>query len=179
MEKTNFNFSLTKEAFLLSSLQEVVKVWARGSGQASFNLNIHDGVAELQLGFKLGSPSELHCHGPPLQEHQQEEQHHQQPCYPHHRLKGQGRRRRDHQRAQQFKAALATKQDAPAVRLPFTGKLLPVTKPPNRDSLSPSEAASSAAPTPPTTAATTSSPAAPLTSPVLYPHKPTQLLELQ
>ena len=56
---TNSNY--TEEAFLLSSLQEVVKVWARGFGQAKFDLNICDGVADLSLNFKLGHPSEPHC----------------------------------------------------------------------------------------------------------------------
>ena len=56
---TNFNY--TEEAFLLSSLQEVTKIWAKGTGEASFNLNILDGVAELQLHFKLGSPCDPHC----------------------------------------------------------------------------------------------------------------------
>ena len=55
---SNFNFS---EAFLLSSLKKVRKIWGKGTGEASFNLNILDGVAELQLHFKLGSPCDLHC----------------------------------------------------------------------------------------------------------------------
>ena len=55
-------FNYTEEAFLLSSSgREVVKVWARGSGQASFNLKISDGKAEVQLGFQLGHLAEPHC----------------------------------------------------------------------------------------------------------------------
>ena len=53
-------FSLSEEAFLLRSLKEVVLVWTRGSGQASFNLTVEDGRANLQLGFQLGSPSDSH-----------------------------------------------------------------------------------------------------------------------
>ena len=53
MNVKNSNFCFTEEAFLLSSLHEVIKVWSRGSGQASFDLNISDGSAELKLGFKL------------------------------------------------------------------------------------------------------------------------------
>ena len=49
-----FSCNNTEEASLLSSLNEIVKVWARGSGQAKFDLNICDGVAELSLNFKLG-----------------------------------------------------------------------------------------------------------------------------
>ena len=47
-------FSWTEEAFILSSLKEVTQVWARGTGSATFNLNIVDGVANLQLQFSLG-----------------------------------------------------------------------------------------------------------------------------
>ena len=62
----------TEEAFLLGSLNEVVKVWARGFGQAKFDLNICDGVAELSLNFKMGHHSQ-HCDPPhpPEQEHVQ------------------------------------------------------------------------------------------------------------
>ena len=53
-------FSLSEEAFLLKSLREVTKVWARASGQANFNLSIQDGQAHLQLGFQLGLPGDPH-----------------------------------------------------------------------------------------------------------------------
>ena len=51
---------MTEEAFSLRSLREVVNIWTRGSGQASFNLEIQDGVADLKLGFQLGKPSDPH-----------------------------------------------------------------------------------------------------------------------
>ena len=50
------NFNLTEEAFILSSLKEVVHVWARGSGQATFNLNIVDGVLISSLVSDLDIP---------------------------------------------------------------------------------------------------------------------------
>ena len=59
------NFNLSEEAFILSSLKEVTQVWARGTGHATFNLNIVDGLANLQLGFSLGHPSEPHFHVKP------------------------------------------------------------------------------------------------------------------
>ena len=59
------NFNLSEEAFLLSSLKEVVHVWARGKGHATFNLSIVDGIADLQLGFRLGSPTDPHLQEPP------------------------------------------------------------------------------------------------------------------
>jgi hypothetical protein len=43
--ESSTTFSLTEEAFLLRSLREVVNVWASGSGQATFNLNISNGSA--------------------------------------------------------------------------------------------------------------------------------------
>ena len=58
--KTNTTFSKTEEDFLLRSLKEVVNVWAMGSGQASFNLDIINGVADLKLGVQLGLPSSPH-----------------------------------------------------------------------------------------------------------------------
>ena len=72
------NFTLCEEAFLLSSLSEVVKVWARGSGQASFALKIDNGEADLQLSFKLGHPTDAHIQPlqavfqPPYQDQDQE-----------------------------------------------------------------------------------------------------------
>ena len=75
MDKNSQSFSYSEEAFLLASLHEVVKVWSRGSGQASFNLDISDGVADLKLSFKLGLPTEPHCDQSVL---------HEVPLKPHH-----------------------------------------------------------------------------------------------
>ena len=83
--------SFTEEAFLFSSFQEAVKVWRKGSGQATFSLQIGDGKAELQLSFKLGHPSDLHFEPdvPPSPDHDQD--YVGQPCR-HPRRKGQARR---------------------------------------------------------------------------------------
>ena len=51
---------MSEEAFLLKSLREVTRVWARASGQANFNLSIEDDQAHLQLGFQLGLPGDPH-----------------------------------------------------------------------------------------------------------------------
>ena len=64
MASTANFFNHTEDAFLLSSLQEVVRVWARGTGHADFGLNVNDGVAELKLSFTLGHPYDLHCTPP-------------------------------------------------------------------------------------------------------------------
>ena len=131
----NTMFSLSEEAFLLSSLKEVVQVWTRGSGQAFFDLTVKDGKAELQLGFQLGSPSDNHLspdqvelhphyHGPQQEQDFQPVRHH----------KCSSRRKRDRNRAAQHQARTGTaaagssKQaaTAPAVKLPFVGKILPI-----------------------------------------------------
>ena len=126
-------FSYTEEAFLLSSLHEVVKVWARGSDQASFDLKINCGVAQLTLGFQLGHPASPHCDHPPPQP----------PFCPHHeahglepeqprrrrRNKGPARRKRDQLRAEMHnrqKLHHRNNEAVTAVILPFSGKLLPV-----------------------------------------------------
>ena len=131
-------FTLSEEAFLLSSLSEVVKVWARGSGQANFNLSIDDGVADLQLNFKLGHPTAAHIH-----------QEQCEPVYPPHHQEGghlpnkrkvrksPSRRNRDCARAAQHQTRLrqlglaaASNCDAadpvPDIVLPFSGKLIQV-----------------------------------------------------
>ena len=51
------NFSYSEEAFLLNSLNEMVKIWASGNGKADINLKIENGSSELQLVFKLGHHS--------------------------------------------------------------------------------------------------------------------------
>ena len=126
-------FNYTEEAFLLSSLSEVVKVWARGSGQASFNLKISDGKAELQLGFQLGHPAEPHCDPvplpPPPQEPCQEQHHCDQPWQvPRHRRrrhKGPAQHARDRERAAMHQNQPQPQPGYPVV-LPFSGKLLPL-----------------------------------------------------
>ena len=48
----NSTFSYIEEVFLLGSLHEFVKVWARGIGQASFDLNIENGNAQWALSYE-------------------------------------------------------------------------------------------------------------------------------
>eukprot|EP00092_Neocalanus_flemingeri_P088797 GFUD01112243.1.p1 GENE.GFUD01112243.1~~GFUD01112243.1.p1 ORF type:complete len:102 (+),score=27.74 GFUD01112243.1:38-307(+) len=56
------DFHQSEEAFLLRSLKEVVMVWNRGSGQASLNLSVKEGMGSLQLSFQLGRPGDPHLH---------------------------------------------------------------------------------------------------------------------
>ena len=125
--------SFTEEAFLFSSFQEAVKVWRKGSGQATFSLQIVDGKTDLQLSFKLGHPSDLHFEPDVhlVQDHDQD--YVGQPCR-HHRRKGPARREKDRLRAKKHQAQIQP-QDvidhrneavSAEVILPFHGKLLPV-----------------------------------------------------
>ena len=131
MENSATNFNHTEEAFILSSLQEVVKVWTRGSGKASFNLDVSDGEGTLKLCFQLGKPGDPHCdpHVPPqpcahLHQHGQQVQK---------RHKGPARRRKDcaraaaHQTRLQSQAAVAAVPAA--LKLPFSGNILPLKNP--------------------------------------------------
>ena len=91
------NFNISEEAFLLRSLREVTMVWQRGTGHASYNLNIREGLADLKLSFQLGHPGDLHL-PPPL---------------PHpRRAKGEKRKERDRIRAAAHQAKLANAHNA-------------------------------------------------------------------
>ena len=77
-----FSGQYTEEAFLLSSLHVVVKVWANCISQAKFDLNICDGVADLSLNFKLGHPKHQHC-DPPNDPLQPDHDYHDDHCEDH------------------------------------------------------------------------------------------------
>ena len=117
---TTFNY--TEEAFLLSSLHEVVKVWARGSGQASLDLQVKNGVAELKLGFSLGHPADLHSypvtHPPPYLNDQQVHRRYQEHVRPYRRRKGPKRRERDQKRAEMYQDRHHLQKAAPADVIP-------------------------------------------------------------
>ena len=68
-------FNYTEEAFLYDSLNEVVKVWARGFGQSNFSIEVRDGTAEVKISFSLGHPTDPHI----LPMQQSEEQSQQLP----------------------------------------------------------------------------------------------------
>ena len=110
MPTNSFDLSFTEEAFLLSSLQEVVRIWDRGTGHASFNLQVKDGTADLQLNFQLGRPSDLHVAQPNPADpphHQHQGEHGQEHQHRHHRRhKGPARRAKDRVRAANYQAQL-------------------------------------------------------------------------
>lgn len=126
------NFNLSEEAFILSSLKEVVHVWARGNGQATFNLSIVDGFADLQLGFRLGSPTDLHLL--PEQVHplpQEPPRGHLKRKKSTAKLAKDKARAAEHQARIQSKVAAATSSSSAEeilldVILPITGKIIPI-----------------------------------------------------
>ena len=46
-------FSFAKREFLLSKLDEIIKLWARGIGQGSFYFTVNDGNPNLQFGLHV------------------------------------------------------------------------------------------------------------------------------
>jgi hypothetical protein len=126
---------MTEESFILRSLREVVNIWTRGSGQASFNLEIQDGVADLKLGFQLGKPSDPHPI-PMCSDYVHPQPHHVDLPHEHagfqhrkhpRRHKGPKQHERDRARAAKHQASCQPATTAvPAVTLPFVGKLLSV-----------------------------------------------------
>ena len=135
-----FSGQFTEEAFLLSSLNEVVKVWARGSGQAKFDLSICDGVADLSINFKLGHPSDEHCDHQTLQPDPHDAQHEgeepgQEPLRPVPQRKSQAGQERNQLRAARHRTATAAAAESAEsaaastdVILPFKGKIIPVLR---------------------------------------------------
>ena len=117
-------------------------MWTKGSGQASFAVNVHNGVAKLDMSFSLGHPYDLHrvpqpqhVTVPPPQQPVPEPgpgHVHDVPAAPPVLLKKRRKRKskcqkeRDRHRAQAFQAkSIAEKND---IIFPFSGKLLAVKK---------------------------------------------------
>ena len=88
------SFTHQKRLFLLNKLDEVLKLWASGSGQGCFNFGVKNGNPTLQYNLQLDM--EDLCGTVPA---------HYQPPQPRHR--GPARRARDRQRAAQHQAAIA------------------------------------------------------------------------
>ena len=55
----NLSYNQSEEAFLLTCVNEVIKVWS-SHGQATLNISIEEGQAALHLGFQLGEPRDPH-----------------------------------------------------------------------------------------------------------------------
>ena len=128
MKTSSCTFSLSEEAFLLNSIHEIIKIWARGSRKASFSLDVSDGQANLSL--------VVH----PKRRHKKKDR----TCAAAYQARLQPEEAAP---ARHFLAA------APAVvKQPFSGKLLPLnSKPPEAtlESKTPPSTSSSMSPTTP------------------------------
>ena len=97
------NLSHQKRVFLLNKLDEVIKLWASGSGQGSFSFSVDNGTPSLKYGLQLGMLDVV------VPTHRQ---HHRAAARgPRHR--GPARVARDRQRAAKHQAAIAAKQVFP------------------------------------------------------------------
>ena len=140
MANSSATFSLPKRDFLHSKLEEIIRLWARGSGQGTFYLSVIDGVPDFQCGIHLDFSDVSvpeHSHQPAHQPH-----HH---CGPRRRHKGPAQRERDRLRAEVHHSSHKRTTAAPAVILPFAGKILPV-KAPNQQAVTEVKLPAAAAP---------------------------------
>ena len=74
-ESASSSFTFEKRVFLLSKLDEIIKLWARGSGQGSFYFTVNDGIPNLQLGLLI----DLEDDPVPSPEQQSHEDHKHRP----------------------------------------------------------------------------------------------------
>ena len=119
-------FSLPKREFLhQQKLDELLRVWARASGQGSFYLTVADGSPDFQFAIQLDfdDASAPEANFPPQN-------------HPQHRVRkprGPAQQAKNRKRAAEYQAAKAARHRAvkaeSEVILPFKGNLLPVKKP--------------------------------------------------
>ena len=126
---TTTNFSYPKREFLHSKLDEVLRLWHRGSGQGTFHFTVNDGTPNFQSGISLDF-EDFSGPEPHQQSSQRQQPVHQPPRnHPHQEGKGPGhaRRRRDNLRAAKHQAAKAVAADsAPTAVHSFPGQGHPV-----------------------------------------------------
>ena len=120
-------FSLSKRDFLHQKLDELLRVWARASGQGNFYLTVADGSPDfqfaIQLDFDDASAPEANFHP-----HNHPQHHVRKPRGPAQQAKNR-KRAADYQAAKAAAARHRAATAEPAVILPFTGNLLPLKKP--------------------------------------------------
>ena len=57
---TSKSFHQSEENFVYSCIVDIVNVWTRGTGLASFSIDVEDGSAKIDMSFSLGHPSDVH-----------------------------------------------------------------------------------------------------------------------
>jgi hypothetical protein len=106
MSNNTPSFTHKKRIFLLNKLDEVIKIWASGSGQGSFSFTVENGTSSLQYGLQLemqdvGGAEPAHVpHEPVAHGHRR-------------RHRGPARKARDRQRAARHQATLAAAKTEP------------------------------------------------------------------
>ena len=120
MSNSTTTFSFPKRDYLHAKLDEILRLWHRGSGQGSFSFNVSDGDPNFQFGIQLdledGSGSEL------PQNQNQPYQPHSGP--PRHRVRRRGpaKQAKNRQRAADYQAAKQAASASLAYKFPGEGK---------------------------------------------------------
>ena len=125
---TNSSFTFPKRNYLHSKLDEILRLWHRGSGQGSFSFAINDGEPSFQFAINLDfedvsvtEPSQPGCH------HTPPSQHSSAPLQSGvRRRKGPAKLAKNRKRAADFQAAkaaaaVATAADTPSAAISFPG----------------------------------------------------------
>ena len=119
-------FSSHNSAFVYSSIKEIIKVWARGYGEASFCLDVKNGTAQVNRNFSLGHPYYGKPSKTPMARSSQpkddgiDAQPKKKP-----KRKSPSTRRRNQKRSEAYYARQASNEN---IVLPFSGNILPVSE---------------------------------------------------
>ena len=110
----------SEEHVVYRSLREVIKIWAEGSGKANFSLDVIKDTAELTIKISF------RAYATPSQQHIIDDVTNDVSVVKSQKKKSPSQRRRDRKRAMDFqhKKSLIHRD----VRLPFSGKILPVNQ---------------------------------------------------
>ena len=114
------------EALIHASIQEIINIWKRRSGNAKLSLEIDNGSCELNISFSLGTTSFDHVGAyvnqtsnqqgsPPLKKNRR-------------KRKSPSQRLRDQKRAEAFRLRKVQGESQSSIRLPFPGQILPLKK---------------------------------------------------
>ena len=136
------NFSNTEESFVLSSLNEFVKVWGSG-GQSNLNLECRDGLACIKLSFNLGHPTSPHQNYPEYFSPAQN------PLNPARRRNGPARQLKNTERAKAHKARIVAAAAAANQTVTDVSPVISATNVSASPSTSPPPAPALAPPPPP------------------------------
>ena len=114
------------EALIHASIQEIINIWKRRSGNAKLSLEIDNGSCELNISFSLGTTS---CDHVAAYVNQTSNQQVSPPLKKNRRKrKSPSQRLRDQKRAEDFRLRKVQGESQSSIRLPFPGQILPLKK---------------------------------------------------